>query len=214
MLKNRTRNGELEPQSSHCYILSYSLNIIIFSYFKGLFSYLEYAGETQYGLSSAALACRKMASRGLLSSVLSKAMFFTMYDDRVPPWVPTRPPRPVSKEKNQSDNGMSMTVYMYTLYTLYLSEKAENPSVLASKVAGYMSNRVRPELHIYPIFGIPYGIKVWSTLGLLQTLVWGAQISRILQYHPFSFHNQSRKSPNLNFPITFLNRKRCFFDVF
>lgn len=102
-----------EPQSNHCYVLPNSLNIILFLLRKAA-SYLEYAGETQYGLSSAALAWRKMASRGLLSSVLSKAMFFTMYDDRVPPWVPTRPPRPVSKEKNPIRNKISMTIHKHT----------------------------------------------------------------------------------------------------
>lgn len=68
------------------------------------FSYFLYAGAIQYGFSEASLAWRRMASLGLLSSVLSRAMFFTMNDDRVPPCAATRPPRPVGTHGGWHDD--------------------------------------------------------------------------------------------------------------
>lgn len=205
---------KLDPQSCYCYVLPNSLNIITVK-FKRLLPYLEYAGETQYGLSLAALAWRKMASRGLLSSVLSKAMFFTMYDDRVPPWVPTRPPRPVSKEKPQIRDGMSVTIYEYTVYTLYLSDKTENPFLSASFQGGWLEEwQSGASASGIPAFCHSLQNHRLEHAGASSDLVEAHKSQEYLSMVPSAFiydnHNQSRKPLNHNFPGTFLHRKRHF----
>ena len=201
---------KLEPQSSHCYVLPNSLNIL---HFKRLCPYLEYAGETQYGLSSAALACRKMASRGLLSSVLSKAMFFTMYDDRVPPWVPTRPPRPVPKEKNQIRNAVSI----YLLYTGLIWQGWE------SLTAGFRGGRLNEWQSRVRDSGLPDFCHSLQNQGFehseASNRLWfeahksQEYLSIVLSAFIYDNQNQSRTSTNLNCPITFLNRDIFYYAL-